>query len=247
MTDPHAIADLARRIEAVLLVASRPVSAAELAQACGTDPAAVDQALALLVEEFTEGRHGFALREVARRVHVRRRAGLRGGRRSLRRRPPAGRPVAGPDGDAERGGLPAADHARRGRPRARRLLGVGPGLAGGARPGGRVRPRRRARLADPVRHHLALPHSLRTARSRGSAPARRVLSGRRRRGGAARTAAWRTRKDADGDGPQSGGVSGPGRRGVAAPLRRPCAAGSRRRERRDGHLSPPAGHRRATQ
>jgi segregation and condensation protein B len=65
VTDPHAIAALARRIEAVLLVASRPVAVTELAQACGADEAAVDESLVLLREEFTEARHGFALLEVA--------------------------------------------------------------------------------------------------------------------------------------------------------------------------------------
>jgi segregation and condensation protein B len=65
LTDPRVIADLARRIEAVLFVASRPVPAAELAQACTADPAIADQALALLAEGFAESCHGFELREVA--------------------------------------------------------------------------------------------------------------------------------------------------------------------------------------
>ena len=65
MTDPLVIADLSRHIEAVLLIASRPVSAAELAQACAADPAAVDHALAWLAEEFSDARHGFDLHEVA--------------------------------------------------------------------------------------------------------------------------------------------------------------------------------------
>lgn len=65
MTDPLVIADLSRHIEAVLFIASRPVSPAELAQACIADPAAVGHALARLVEEFADGRHGLELREVA--------------------------------------------------------------------------------------------------------------------------------------------------------------------------------------
>lgn len=65
MTDPLVIADLSRHIEAVLFIASRPVSAAELAQACVADPAAVEHALSRLAEEFGDGRHGLELREVA--------------------------------------------------------------------------------------------------------------------------------------------------------------------------------------
>jgi segregation and condensation protein B len=59
LTDPLSIADLARRVEAVLFVASRPVPATEVAQACTADQAVAERALALLAEEFAE------LREVA--------------------------------------------------------------------------------------------------------------------------------------------------------------------------------------
>ena len=65
LTDPLSIADLARRVEAVLFVASRPVPATEVAQACTADQAVAERALALLAEEFAETRHGFELREVA--------------------------------------------------------------------------------------------------------------------------------------------------------------------------------------
>jgi segregation and condensation protein B len=65
MTDPILIADLARHIEALLFVASRPVPLAELARACVADPAAVEEALAQLRAEFADGRHGFEIREVA--------------------------------------------------------------------------------------------------------------------------------------------------------------------------------------
>ena len=65
VTDPLVIADLARRIEAVLFTASRPVPVAELAQSCLADVAAADETLAVLAEEFVQSRHGFELREVA--------------------------------------------------------------------------------------------------------------------------------------------------------------------------------------
>jgi segregation and condensation protein B len=65
MIDPLVIADVARQIEAVLFIASRPVSAAELATSCVADPAAVDQALGRLAEEFADSRHGLQLREVS--------------------------------------------------------------------------------------------------------------------------------------------------------------------------------------
>jgi segregation and condensation protein B len=65
LTDPLAIADLARRLEAVLLIAAHPVSTADLAQACVADPVAVEKALRFLDQEFAGTRHGFELREVA--------------------------------------------------------------------------------------------------------------------------------------------------------------------------------------
>ena len=65
MNEPHtSIPDLVRRLEAVLLVASRPVSAEELAQACAEEPAAVEGALADLGALYGERDHGFELREV---------------------------------------------------------------------------------------------------------------------------------------------------------------------------------------
>ncbi len=56
---------LARVLEGVLVVASRPLSVAELAAAAGEDGERVETALALLVGRYREGRSGIVLESVA--------------------------------------------------------------------------------------------------------------------------------------------------------------------------------------
>jgi segregation and condensation protein B len=56
---------LARTLEALLVVASQPLSTAELAEASADDPERVETALGLLRERFSEGRSGIVLEEVA--------------------------------------------------------------------------------------------------------------------------------------------------------------------------------------
>jgi segregation and condensation protein B len=56
---------LARTLEALLVVASAPLSVAELAEATADDPERVETALGLLRERFCEGRSGIVLEEVA--------------------------------------------------------------------------------------------------------------------------------------------------------------------------------------
>jgi segregation and condensation protein B len=56
---------LAHTVEALLAVASTPLSVAELADATEDDPARVETALGLLGERFREGRSGIVLERVA--------------------------------------------------------------------------------------------------------------------------------------------------------------------------------------
>lgn len=56
---------LARSIEALLVVASQPLSTAELSEATGDDEARVELALGLLRERYREGRSGIVLELVA--------------------------------------------------------------------------------------------------------------------------------------------------------------------------------------
>jgi segregation and condensation protein B len=56
---------LARTIEALLVIASQPLSAEELAEAAGEDAERVEMALGLLGERFREGRSGIVLEKVA--------------------------------------------------------------------------------------------------------------------------------------------------------------------------------------
>jgi segregation and condensation protein B len=56
---------LARTIEALLVVASAPLSAAELAAAAGDDAERVESALGLIGERYREGRSGIVLEQVA--------------------------------------------------------------------------------------------------------------------------------------------------------------------------------------
>ena len=56
---------LARMVEALLVVASAPLSVAELSEATDDDPQRVETALALLRERYSEGRSGIVLEAVA--------------------------------------------------------------------------------------------------------------------------------------------------------------------------------------
>ncbi|HWQ22878.1 MAG TPA: SMC-Scp complex subunit ScpB [Gaiellaceae bacterium] len=56
---------LARTLEALLVVASTPLSIAELAEAAGDDPDRVETALGLLRDRYAEGRSGIVLEQVA--------------------------------------------------------------------------------------------------------------------------------------------------------------------------------------
>jgi len=56
---------LARTVEALLVVASAPLSVAELAEATQDDPERVETALGLLRERFSERRSGIVLEEIA--------------------------------------------------------------------------------------------------------------------------------------------------------------------------------------
>jgi segregation and condensation protein B len=56
---------LARTLEALLVVASAPLSIAELAEAAGDDPDRVETALGLLRDRYAEGRSGIVLEQVA--------------------------------------------------------------------------------------------------------------------------------------------------------------------------------------
>ena len=56
---------LARTIEALLVVASAPLSAAELADAAADDPERCEAALGLIGERYREGRSGIVLEQVA--------------------------------------------------------------------------------------------------------------------------------------------------------------------------------------
>jgi segregation and condensation protein B len=56
---------LARTLEALLVVASAPLSVADLAEAADDDPERVETALGLLRERFAEGRSGIVLEHVA--------------------------------------------------------------------------------------------------------------------------------------------------------------------------------------
>ena len=59
------VEELARTIEALLVVASRPLPEQELAEAAAEDQARVAEALELLAERYREGRSGIVLEHVA--------------------------------------------------------------------------------------------------------------------------------------------------------------------------------------
>src|SRR5207247_2074092 len=56
---------LARMVEALLVVASTPLSVAELAQAAEEDPERIETAVGRLRERYSEGRSGIVLEPVA--------------------------------------------------------------------------------------------------------------------------------------------------------------------------------------
>ena len=62
---PNPVDRLARTIEALLVVASAPLSAAELAEAAQDDVERVETALGLLAERYSEPRSGIVLEHVA--------------------------------------------------------------------------------------------------------------------------------------------------------------------------------------
>jgi segregation and condensation protein B len=62
-TDP--LDRLARTLEALLVVASAPLSGEELAEAANDEPERIEEALRLVADRFTEGRSGIVLEHVA--------------------------------------------------------------------------------------------------------------------------------------------------------------------------------------
>ena len=61
----HPVEELARTIEALLVVASQPLTAPALAEAADDEVPRVEEALELLCERFREGRSGIVLEHVA--------------------------------------------------------------------------------------------------------------------------------------------------------------------------------------
>ena len=61
----HRLAELSRKIEALLFLAPESVGASELAEAIEASEAEIEAALAELGRQFAPGRHGIQLREVA--------------------------------------------------------------------------------------------------------------------------------------------------------------------------------------
>ena len=64
---------LARTVEALLVVASQPLTLEELAEATADDTERIEIALGLLRERYSEGRSGIVLAARGRRLRVRRR------------------------------------------------------------------------------------------------------------------------------------------------------------------------------
>ena len=62
---PDPLDELARTVEALLVVASAPLSLDELAAAADDDPERIEEALRLVGERFEEGRSGIVLEHVA--------------------------------------------------------------------------------------------------------------------------------------------------------------------------------------
>jgi segregation and condensation protein B len=64
-TEPTPAAEVARTLEALLVVASQPLPVEELAAAADVEPAVVEEALELLAERYQEGRSGIVIEHVA--------------------------------------------------------------------------------------------------------------------------------------------------------------------------------------
>ena len=64
-TDATPALELARTLEALLVVASQPLPVDELAAAAEADPTQVEEALEILEQRFSEGRSGIVLEHVA--------------------------------------------------------------------------------------------------------------------------------------------------------------------------------------
>ena len=64
-TEVTPAAELARTIEALLVVASQPLSLADLREAAQAETADIEEALELLAERYCEGRSGIVLEQVA--------------------------------------------------------------------------------------------------------------------------------------------------------------------------------------
>ena len=64
-TSRHPVDALARTVEALLVVASQPLTVAELAEAADDDAERIETALGLLRERYREGRSGIVLEHVA--------------------------------------------------------------------------------------------------------------------------------------------------------------------------------------
>jgi segregation and condensation protein B len=64
-TQPSAVDSLARIVEALLVVASQPLSLEELAEAAQTDAAQIEEALDVVAKRFAEGNSGIVLEQVA--------------------------------------------------------------------------------------------------------------------------------------------------------------------------------------
>ena len=176
-TEVTPAAELARTVEALLVVASQPLPLEELAAATEVDAAAVEQALELLGEKFSEETSGIVLEHVAGRLRVPRlRRRVRGLRAPLRE---AGRegPLAGGARDARDRRLPRAGHPPRGRAHPRRQRRRRDRRPRRARADRRRRPRERVRC-DPLPHDAALRAHLRPRLARRAAARRRP---RRRR------------------------------------------------------------------
>src|SRR5207237_7914907 len=62
---PTPVDRVARSVEALLVVASAPLSVAELVEAAADDAERVETALGLLAERYREGRSGIVLEQVA--------------------------------------------------------------------------------------------------------------------------------------------------------------------------------------
>ena len=65
LVEPDPLDELARTLEALLVVASAPLAVDELAAAADDDPERVEEALQLVGERFAEGRSGIVLEHVA--------------------------------------------------------------------------------------------------------------------------------------------------------------------------------------